>query len=149
MSQSYAKLTYHCTFSTKDRKNLLYGNMRPRLHAYIARIINRDFGIAREVGGTDNHVHILCDLFPTLDVAGVMNRVKSLSSGWIHREFPRLSGFGWQRGYGAFSVSASVLPSVKTYIRQQEHHHKTLSFKEEFRRLLEKHGVEFDAEYLF
>jgi REP element-mobilizing transposase RayT len=149
MPQSYTKLTYHCTFSTKGRVAALYEDMRPRLHAYIARTINNDFGFAHEVGGTDDHVHILCDVRPTSGISDFMRQIKSTSSGWIRRQFARMADFGWQEGYGAFTVSTSALPSVKRYIQQQHHHHKGFGFKEEFRRLLEKHGVEFDERYLF
>ena len=148
MPQSYTKLTYHVTFSTKDRIHALYDNLRPRLYAYLARIINDDFGFVREIGGMDDHVHILCDLSPTVTLSDFMRRVKSGSSGWLHREFPRLDTVKWQEGYAAFSVSASVVASVQEYIQEQERHHRGLSFEEEFRRLLEKHGVEFEEKYL-
>lgn len=57
--------------------------------------------------------------------------------------------FSWQEGYGAFSVSSSNLDAVARYIRYQEAHHRKFSFEEEFRKLLEKHGVEFDPKYMF
>ncbi len=97
----------------------------------------------------DNHVHILCNLSPTVDISSFMRRLKAGSSGWLHREVPRLDTISWQEGYGAFSVSASAVPSVREYIRKQERHHRGLSFKEEFRRLLDKHGIEFEEKYLF
>ena len=149
MPRSYTKLTYHCTFSTKGRRQALYENMRASLHAYMARIINDDFGFAREIGGTADHVHILCDLRPKCEITTLMRRLKSLSSGWLHREFQQLADFAWQEGYGAFSVSASVAGSVKRYIWDQERHHKGLSFEEEFQRLLEKHGIDFQRKHLF
>ncbi len=150
MPQSYTKLTYHCTFSTKGRVAALYADMRPRLHAYIARTINRDFGFAHEVGGVEDHVHILCDVCPTVGISEFMRQIKSTSSGWMHREFVQLADAAWQEGYGAFTVSASAVPSVKRYIRQQEErHHKEFGFKDEFRRLLERHEIEFDERYLF
>ena len=57
--------------------------------------------------------------------------------------------FSWQEGYGAFSVSSSNLDAVAQYIRNQEAHHRKFSFEEEFRKLLEKHDVEFDPKYMF
>ena len=149
MSNSFTKLTYHCTWSTKGRVAALYEDMRPRLHAYIAQTINNDFGFAREVGGVDDHVHILCDLRPNVDISTFMGRVKPISSGWLHQEFPQLKDTNWQEGYGAFTVSASAIPSVKRYIQDQARHHEEMTFKEEFRRLLEKHDIAFDEKYLF
>ena len=149
MPRSYTKLTYHCTFSTKNRVASLYDAMRPRLHAHIARLTNEEFGFAREIGGTDDHVHILCDLRPTCAVASYMGKIKSRSTGWIHREFARLGDFHWQETYAGFTVSASVVPSVKAYIENQERHHKKMSFGQELRALLKKHGIEFEERYLF
>jgi len=145
---SYTRLTCHCTFSTKERVRALDENTRARLHPYLAGIIDKDFGHALQVGGTDDHVHVLCDLRPTVAVADFLRDVKSVSSGWMHREFPRLRDVTWQDGYAAFSVSASATPAVVDYIQNQRVHHQRLSFQEEFRLLLEKHGIEFDERYL-
>jgi hypothetical protein len=57
--------------------------------------------------------------------------------------------FAWQRGFGAFSVSASNLDRVARYIKTQEAHHRKMSFHDEFIALLKKHGVEFDPRYVF
>ena len=144
---SYTKLIYHCTFSTKERTSGLCDDMRPHLYAYIAKLINNDFGFAREVGGVCNHVHILCDIRPSISISVFMSKVKSLSSGWMHREFHRLGEVIWQEGYGAFSVSVSAVPDVREYIKNQELHHKRISFEEELRLLLEKHGVDYNDKY--
>jgi hypothetical protein len=119
------------------------------MHAYIAQTINDDFGFAREVGGMDDHVHILCDVHQDVKISEFMRHIKATSSGWMHREFQQLAEMSWQEGYGAFTVSASRAPAVKRYIDSQEEHHSKFGFEQEFRRLLEKHGIEFDAEYLF
>ncbi|MFP4027194.1 MAG: IS200/IS605 family transposase [Candidatus Brocadiia bacterium] len=146
---SYTKLTYHGVWSTKGRIAALYDDMRDRLHAYIAEIINEEFGFAREVGGVDHHVHVLCDIRPVFNMSDVMGQLKSKSSGWIHREFPNLKDMSWQSGYGAFTVSASRVPDVAKYVRNQEKHHKSRGFEEEFIALLEKHGMEYDERYVF
>ncbi|MFP4026864.1 MAG: IS200/IS605 family transposase [Candidatus Brocadiia bacterium] len=145
---SHTKLIYHCTFSTKGRVASLYDDMRSRLHSYMAGIINNDFGIAREVNGIDDHVHILCDIRPAHAISDVMSKLKSQSSGWMHEEFPNLSDVCWQEGYSAFSVSRSVVPKVKEYIENQEKHHKGMSFVDELRKLLDRHDIEYDPEYL-
>jgi hypothetical protein len=72
--------------------------------------------------------------------------VKSNSSRWAHETGHAME---WQGGYGAFSVSASVVPAVIRYIRDQAGHHKRRSFDEEFLALLTKHGVAFDPRFVF
>lgn len=57
--------------------------------------------------------------------------------------------FSWQEGYGAFSVSASNLGTVKNYIANQEKHHRKITFEDEFLALLKKHGIEYDPKYVF
>jgi len=68
------------------------------------------------------------------------------SSRWTHERGQKVE---WQEGYGAFSVSASNLSVVERYIRNQAAHHRKMSFEEEFVALLRKHGVEFDAKFVF
>jgi len=149
MSHTFVRLTVHAVFSTKERLPLLKAPDRERIWAYMADVINEEHGFAREVGGTDDHVHILFDIAQTNAVADCMRDVKAKSSGWIHRELPDIWGFAWQEGYGAFSVSASLVPRVRRYIQTQERHHRRRSFKDEFLALLDKHGVEYDRRYLW
>ena len=58
-----------------------------------------------------------------------------------------MSNFGWQEGYGIFSVSESALENVYRYIENQEEHHRKISFAEEYKRFLEKHSIGFDERY--
>ena len=78
-----------------------------------------------------------------------MRNVKARSSAWIHREFPNLVKFAWQEGYGAFTVSHSVVPKVRQYIQTQPEHHRKKTFQEEFLELLKAHEIEYDERYVF
>jgi len=78
-------------------------------------------------------------------VAQAVLAIKSNSSRWANEEGHT---FAWQQGYGAFSVSRSIVPAVVRYIRNQEAHHRKMSFDEEFVALLKKHGVEFDPKFV-
>jgi putative transposase len=139
--QTYGANFLHCVFSTKDRKDLITPELRPKLWAYL-------FGIAKNlgiellaVGGTTNHVHVLIALPPTLRLAEALQKLKANSSRWMGEQG---ISFEWQKGYGAFSVSLSLLEMVKAYIRNQEEHHRKRSFEEEFRALLQKSGIAYD-----
>ncbi|CAN5737519.1 hypothetical protein BH18ACI4_BH18ACI4_13990 [soil metagenome] len=85
----------------------------------------------------------------TISVADFVNALKANSSAWIHDSFPRLRGFAWQEGYGAFSVSKSDEALVMRYVKDQEKHHKKRTFKEEFLSLLEKHEIDYDPRYIW
>jgi putative transposase len=96
-----------------------------------------------EIGGMEEHVHMLIQLPAVLSLSDTVLEIKTSSSLWMGRNF------AWQRGFGAFSVSASNVIAVTRYIRTQEAHHKKLSFEQEFVAFLKKHGVEFDPRYVF
>jgi hypothetical protein len=75
--------------------------------------------------------------------------IKSKSSKWLNAKPKRPGRFEWQRGYGAFTVSASQLDKVRAYVRNQERHHRRQTFQDEFRELLRRHGIEFDERYIW
>ena len=75
--------------------------------------------------------------------------VKSNSSKWVHETFADQRSFAWQAGYGAFSVSQSNLDAVTQYIADQARHHQTRSFQDEFRALLQRHGLTWDERYVW
>ena len=144
MSHSYTRTHIHLVFSTKDRRNTIPKETLPTLWAYFAGICKNHEMIAVAIDGTENHVHILFYLPPTLALAKAVQLLKGNSSKWLGEQ--RID-FAWQEGYGAFSVSASNLDQVTKYIRNQEAHHRKFSFEDEFRALLKRHGVKYDPKY--
>ena len=141
MSHSYSRVHIHLVFSTKERRATIPKEMLPRLWAYVAGICKNYDMPAAAIGGTENHVHLLFHLPPAVSLAKAAQLLKANSSKWMGEQ--GLS-FGWQEGYGAFSVSPSSLSRVTEYIRNQETHHRKASFEEEFRVLLDRHGVDYD-----
>ena len=100
------------------------------------------------VGGTDDHVHALISLPSSLSISKAAQLIKGNSSSWIHANFVRASDFEWQRGYGAFSIGASLVSETVSYIGKQREHHRIVSFQEEYRTFLEKHGIAYDSRYV-
>ena len=146
MSHTYAQNVVHVVFSTKERRAAIPREFQPRLWAYMAQVCRNDGMFVYVVGGIADHAHLLMQIPATLSLAKAVNTVKANSSRWAHEQGQR---FSWQQGYAAFSVSASVVPTVMRYIQNQEAHHRKMSFEAEFRALLKKHGVEFDARFVF
>ncbi len=150
MPQSYTNLVYHIVFSTKLRQPIITDDVRTRLYDYIGGTIRKQGGIALAIGGMSDHVHILTKLKPDKAVSDVLRDLKSNASGWMHDVFPEVEDFSWQKGYGAFTVSASQIDVVKNYVLNQEkHHHKHGTFRDEFEKLLIANKIEFDEKYLF
>jgi putative transposase len=148
MAHTYANLLTHIIFSTKDREPLITTAIRHDLLAYMGGILRELRGTLRAAGARLDHVHLLCSLPPALAVADAMRVVKTNSSLWLHRD-RRLRAFDWQTGYGAFSVSQSQAPAVVRYLRDQEKHHRRMTFQEEFIGFLKKNGIAYDERYIW
>jgi REP element-mobilizing transposase RayT len=134
-------------FSTKNREPLILPDWRPDLHAYIGGIVRNRRGELIAAGGIPDHIHLLVRLTADRAVADAVRDIKAVTSGWRHENGdPR---FAWQGGYGAFTVSKSMVETVSRYIDRQEERHRVQTFQEEFLDLLRRHGIDYDERYLW
>ena len=149
MPQSLANILVHIVFSTKERRALLQNHdLRVEMHRYLAGISANLECPAIIVGGAVDHVHVLASQSRTITLADWVKELKRASSLWAKKKSSQWNLFQWQSGYGAFSVSQSQKERVREYIRGQEEHHGQVSFQDEFRQLLRKHGIAFDEQYV-
>jgi len=150
MPQSLAKILVHTVFSTKDRRPFLRDKpLREELHRYLGGILTNHDCQPLIIGGVEDHVHILSTLSRTCQVAEMHKEVKRGSSLWIKTKGAEFQDFGWQNGYGIFSIGFSQIESVRDYIANQEQHHRKVSFQEEFGRLLKRYEIQFDERYVW
>jgi REP element-mobilizing transposase RayT len=147
VSHTYFSGLVHCVFSTKERRNLISQELQPKLWAYLGGIARKNGMRALAIGGTENHVHVLLSLSPTMPVAKAVQLLKGGSSKWLHESGVKL--FAWQEVYGAFTVGTSHMRQTITYIAQQRQHHAKRPFEAEFIAFLRKHGIEYDAKYIW
>jgi len=147
MPQSYASLNYHIVFSTKDRVPVLTPELLSDVYTFIGSVLKARGGILVSSGGVTDHIHLLVDVSREASLSQTVRDIKSLSSGWIHRTREDLGDFAWQPGYGAFTVGYSQVAVIKRYLRDQVSHHRNVSFKEEYIRLLKDHGVRYNTDY--
>ena len=145
---SYIHHVYHIVFSTKGRDPMIIPDVRSALYSYIGGIIRDMKGRVLEVGGTMDHVHILAHLHQSRAVSDVIRDVKSGSARWMNEQTAMPRHFAWQKEYASFTVSASVVKKVQEYILNQEEHHRTVPFMEELVAFLDKHGVEYNEQYV-
>jgi REP element-mobilizing transposase RayT len=148
MSSSHCNLLYHIVFATKDREPWMIPSIRPRIQEYLGGAIRGEGGTALIVNGTADHIHVLAKLRHDNAASKLIGELKANSSGWISRTFKECRAFAWQEGYGAFTVSESMVAKVHRYIERQEEHHRRVSFLEEFKVILRAHGLPFDERYL-
>jgi putative transposase len=148
MPSTHLSLHYHLIFSTKDRMAFMHKDWRSRLQGYIGGIVKDLGGVPETIGGVEDHVHLLVGLRATHRLADVLKEIKSSSSKWVHDEIKQPL-FRWQEGYGAFTVSAAQVAAVKSYIVNQEEHHRKKTFQQEYLDFLKESGVEYDEKYLW
>jgi|SRR5690554_1131096 len=149
MSQSLSKLYVHIVFHVKNKKTLIRIEEQDSLYAYMGAIIKDNQSIPIIINGIDNHVHILCILSKNVALSKLVEEIKRHSSRWIKTQDDFYKSFAWQGGYGAFSVSQSVLERTKKYIERQKEHHKQKDMKKEFVLFLKEYGVEYDEKYIW
>jgi len=149
MGSTLTELIYHVVFSTKDRKPMINSNMCDELYLYIGGIIIKHDAVLLQIGGIEDHLHIVIKLKPTHKLSELMQKIKGSSSKWMNKKFGSAIKFGWQDGYGAFTVSESQCSTVIKYVENQEKHHKTITFKDEFIQFLKRHKIEYDEKILW
>ena len=147
MPQTLSFNLVHVIFSTKNRAPLIRAETMSELHAYLAGAARKLDCDCFRVGGVADHVHLALKLPPARAAAKVVSEIKTSSSAWMKEQ--GIANFGWQRGYGLFSVGPSDLGSLVRYIEGQEAHHRKRSFQEEMRAFFEKYHVSFDERYVW
>lgn len=147
MGHTSGNILLHFIFSTQERRPLISPELRDDLFAYLGGIVREMHGTALIINGELDHVHMLIRVRPAHSAAEIARVVKANSSRWMREKHsPR---FGWQTGYGVFSVSESNVAAVSAYIAGQREHHRKHSFQEEFVAFLKKNHVEYDERYIW
>ena len=102
---------------------------------------------ALEVGGVEDHAHVLLSLSATMAISKAIQLLKGGSSKWVNDTFAEHRSFAWQAGYGAFSIGISQVEHTRRYIASQKEHHRRMSYQEEFTTFLKRHGLEYDSRW--
>ena len=146
---THQQLLYHIVFSTKNRQRWLTDGFRENVFAYMAGTAKDLSGFAIKVGGFYDHAHLLVRIPAKIAVSDFVGQLKANTSKHINDTSGLIHKFGWQDGYGAFTVSLSAKDAVDAYIEKQMEHHKEQTFEDEYQAMLAKHEVEYDPRFLF
>lgn len=149
MANTFTSLHCHVVFSTKNRERWLSQGIEEDVWRYLGGICRAHKVKALQIGGVDDHVHLLLGMPPTFALSDVVKRIKGESSKWLSREKKGMAGFGWQDGYGAFSVGKSQIPDTIRYIQTQREHHQKVTFEDEYRKFLHFHEIDAEEKYIF
>ena len=149
MANTYTQLYFHIVFAVKGRSNYISEQWKDELYKYISGIIANKNQKLMIVNGMPNHIHLLIGTKPNCNLSDLIRDIKANSSKWINEKKFTNFHFEWQTGFGAFTVSQSVVPKVIEYIKNQEEHHRKKTFKEEYVEFLKAYQIDFKDEYLF
>lgn len=149
MAHSHKLHFFHLIWSTKNREKLITPVIQSQLYPYMGGIIRNLKGSLLEIGGMSDHVHLLINLKNLDKYSYLLRDVKSHSTLWIHKNFPELKQFEWQEGFGSYSLHFSLVETVRHYIHNQEKHHATMTFEEEYLKFLNGQNIEYDPRFVF
>ena len=145
---SYTQILYHIVFATHERRPCLGAENRERLFKYVHGFLDKRDCVLYRMNGTDDHVHILCSVHPSISLADLIRDLKKATTHLNKEEslFPKFTR--WQEGYGAFTCSYKDKDAIIRYVANQEDHHRTVTFAEEFEAMLKAAGIEYDPRYI-
>lgn len=149
MANTYTQIHIQVVFAVQNRASLIGSNWKDELYKYMVGIIQNHGHKVLQINGMPDHIHILIGLRPTQALSDLMKQVKQDSSKWVNEKGYAQGKFSWQSGFGAFSYSKSDVPRLISYIHDQESHHKTVEFKDEYLKMLKVLDVDFEEEYIF
>ncbi len=145
MAHSFNKIWIHAIWSTKDWKPLIHADIERKVFDHIRGQLMEMGCFVSSINGMPDHVHCLFTLNPQKSVAEVMKQVKGSTSHFINQNELTPERFAWQTGYGAFSVSESVVVKVHEYIANQKQHHEKRTFQQEYEEFLKLYGFTQDG----
>ena len=145
---TYTQTLYQIVFSTKYRVPSLDATGRPELFKDMWGILKNHKCHLYRINGVEDHIHIIISLHSSISLANLVKDLKLGSSSFIKEKGLFQKFNGWQDGYSAFTYSQDAKDNLIEYVKNQEEHHKKVSFKEELISLLKEHGIEFDEKYL-
>ncbi len=149
MANTYTQIYLHVVFAVQDRACVIGKSWRDELHRYITGIVSNKEQKLLAINSMPDHVHLLLGLKPDIAPSKLIGEIKTGSTNHINEQRWVGCRFSWQEGFGAFSVSHSGVPAVIRYIRDQETHHRTQSFQEEYMAFLKRNSVPYDERYVF
>ena len=145
---TYIQILYQIVFSTKYREKTLEKGNRETLYKYIAGIINNKNCKLYEIGGIEDHIHIVFQLHPSVSLSSLVKDIKIASNLYIKKNQLFKNFTGWQEGYGEFKYSIKDKERLINYVKNQEKHHGMNTYIMEYKELLNENDIDFEEKYL-
>ena len=149
MANTYTQIFYHVVFAVRNRDSLITPTIKDDLYKYITGIITNQNQKLFIINGMPDHIHILINCKPNMNLSNNVRDIKEHSTKFINAKKNLRGKFYWQEGFGAFTVSKKDVSIILNYIKNQEEHHKQKTFKDEYLEFLKENEIEFKEEYIF
>lgn len=149
MANTYSEVTLHVVFAVKGRKSLIQNAFRDDLYAYIGATLKNHDAYPLAVGGWVDHIHLLFSMPLTRSISQQVGAIKAISSKYVNDRRLLHERFEWQSGYAVFSCSTAHRSNLINYIKNQEEHHKKVTFRNEYLSIMEEYKINYNERYLF
>jgi putative transposase len=149
MANTYSQIYIQVVFAVQNRKSLIEPSWEEDLYKYITGIVTNKGQKLIAINGIPDHIHIFLGMKPDCNLSNLVQEIKKSSDAFIKDSRFSPYKFNWQDGFGAFSYGHSQIDRVVKYILNQKIHHKKVTFKGEYLKLLELFEIPFKEQYLF
>ena len=149
MANTYSQIYLQVVFAVEGRQNLIQKRNKQELHKYITGIVTERGQKLLAVHCMPDHTHVLIGLKPSVALSDVVRDVKNASTNFVNRNRWVAGRFSWQEGFGAFSYGHSQLTGIINYIKDQEQHHASRTFRQEYIQFLKKYEIDHDEKFIF
>jgi putative transposase len=149
MANTYHQIYIQTVFAVKYRNAVIDKTWRSELLGVIGNLINENNCKTILVNGVEDHIHCFFGVKPVVSISEVMKNVKAKSSKYVNDHKLTPQRFEWQIGFGAFSYHHSMVDTIYKYILNQEEHHKKVTFRKEYNKLLDEFKIDYDERYIF
>ena len=149
MPNTYTQLYIQFVFAVKQRESLIKKDWKDELYKYVAGIVQNNKNKPLAIGGMADYIHIFIGYKPTIAIPDLVKDIKLASGSWINDNRLTSRRFNWQEGYGAFSYRLRDVDEICRYVLNQEEHHRKMTFREEYKKILNEFSVDFEEKYLF
>jgi putative transposase len=131
MPLSAFSLHYHLILTTKYRRRCIHLGMLQRLEIILGELCQKWRCELIEFGGESDHVHLLIQAHPALNLADMISNLKTVSSRLIRKEFSQdliryyWKPYFWNKAYAVVSAGGHAsIEVLMQYIQEQETPHK-------------------------
>lgn len=149
MADTFSQIYLHFVFAVKYRECLIHPEHKEELHRYITGLVQNRKAKMLAVHCMPDHIHLFVGFNPSVLISDFVKEIKVESNEFINTKKWLSKKFNWQNGYGVFSYSRSQISNVISYIANQEKHHQSKSFRQEYHLLLSKFAISFEEQRLF